>query len=305
MIFAYLGPPEKKPALPVFDTFELAQTERVPYAIDYPCNWLQVAENPMDPFHSVFLHTRVTRAQFHPAWGALPIVDWLPMQHSVGIYLTNTRCWNDFLWVRLAEVFLPNFAQPPDIYQNPSQEKFFPRVGISKWTVPVDNTNCKIIGWRHFGAELDVDGKGDRSKVGLNKVDFVGQTGIERSRDEAQREPGDYEAQVSQGPIAVHALEHRGLTDKGVALLRSALRRAIRSVAAGNDPPQPNLNQDGRVASYAGDVIVKRPGLEKDREAQRNLGRQLGEIVADTLLMKEAERRGAIERQVRALLQKG
>ena len=34
----------------------------MPYSIDYPCNWLQVAENPMDPFHSVFLHTRVTRA---------------------------------------------------------------------------------------------------------------------------------------------------------------------------------------------------------------------------------------------------
>ena len=29
-----------------FSTFSLPGVERVPYAIDYPCNWLQVAENP-------------------------------------------------------------------------------------------------------------------------------------------------------------------------------------------------------------------------------------------------------------------
>ena len=46
---------------------------------------------------------------------------------------------------------------------------------------------------------LIVDGKGNRANVGLNKVDFVGQTGVERSYEEGQRMPGDYEAQVSQG----------------------------------------------------------------------------------------------------------
>ena len=62
LVFAYLGPPELTPKLPVLDTFSLPGVELVPYLIDYPCNWLQVAENPMDPFHSVFLHTRVTCA---------------------------------------------------------------------------------------------------------------------------------------------------------------------------------------------------------------------------------------------------
>ena len=62
LVFAYLGPPELRPEFPMLDTLSLPGDELVPYAIDYPCNWLQVAENPMDPFHSVFLHTRVTRA---------------------------------------------------------------------------------------------------------------------------------------------------------------------------------------------------------------------------------------------------
>ena len=36
-----------------------------------------------------------------------------------------------------------------DIYQNPDREKF-PRVGITKWTVPLDDRSCRIVAWRHF-----------------------------------------------------------------------------------------------------------------------------------------------------------
>ena len=78
-----------------------------------------------------------------------------------------------------------------------------------------------------------VDGKGDRDGVGLNKVDFVGQTGVERSYEEGQISPGDYEAQVSQGAITIHADEQLGTTDGGVARYRRMLRDAIRAVAAG------------------------------------------------------------------------
>ena len=132
LVFAYLGPPELEPPFPMLDTLSLPGNELVPYAIDYPCNWLQVAENPMDPFHSVFLHTRVTRVHFNPAWGAMPVVEWHRLADDTGIYLTNVRRWEDFLWVRTAEVMLPAIAQPPDIFQNPDREKFFPGVGITK-----------------------------------------------------------------------------------------------------------------------------------------------------------------------------
>ena len=83
--------------------------------------------------------------------------------------------------------------------------------------VPLDDRSCRIVAWRHFNDTLDVDGKGDRSAVGLNKVDFVGQTGVERSYEEGQVSPGDYEAQVSQGEITIHADEQLGTTDGGVA----------------------------------------------------------------------------------------
>lgn len=150
------------------------------------------------------------------------------MDDRLGIFLTNTRRWKEFIWVRTAENMFPAIAQPPDIYQDATQEKFFPRVGITKWTVPVDDRNCKILGWRHFNPGLDEHGKGDRSKVGLNIIDFLGQTGSERSYAEGQRMPSDYEAQVGQGEITIHAEETLGSTDAGVAMLRRGLRRAWR-----------------------------------------------------------------------------
>ena len=45
----------------------------MPYYITYPCNWLQVQENVMDPAHAVFLHTRISFSQFADAWGELPV----------------------------------------------------------------------------------------------------------------------------------------------------------------------------------------------------------------------------------------
>ncbi|MGI9334249.1 MAG: Rieske 2Fe-2S domain-containing protein [Gammaproteobacteria bacterium] len=304
LVFAYLGPPGLEPAFPILDTLSLPGDELVPYAIDYPCNWLQVAENPMDPFHSVFLHTRVTRAHFNPAWGALPIVEWHPLEDRTGIYLTNVRRWQDFMWVRTAEVLLPAIAQPPDIFQNPDREKFFPGVGITKWTVPVDDTHCKIVAYRHFSDELDLDDKGDRARVGLNKVDFVGQTGVERTYEQGQQMPGDYEAQVSQGSITVHAEEQLATTDKGVALYRRMLREAIRALAAGDEPPQLTPAPNDRIPTMAGDVIVRVPGSNEDDTAlQRTVGRQVGRIVHDTTNLERADRRVEIERRVRALLE--
>lgn len=306
LVFAYLGPPGRCPEFPLLDTMAQPGNDMVPYAIEYPCNWLQVAENPMDPFHSVFLHTRVTRAHFNPAWGALPEVQWHAMADRTGIYLTNTRRWNEYLWIRTAEVLLPAIAQPPDIYQNPDREKFFPRVGITKWTVPCDDTSCKIVAWRHFNETLDLDGKGDRKKVGLDMVDFVGQTGVERSYAEGQRMPGDYEAQVSQGAITVHAQEQLGKTDVGVARYRRMLRDAIRAVRAGGDPPVPARNADGHVPTMAGDVIVRVPPANADdRAVQRALGSRVGEIVAMTLPLTAGERAGIIEARVRALIASG
>ena len=58
LVFAYMGPPNQQPAFPIFDSYDLPGYQLVarPGYI-WPCNWLQVKENSMDPAHLAFLHT--------------------------------------------------------------------------------------------------------------------------------------------------------------------------------------------------------------------------------------------------------
>lgn len=300
LVFAYLGPPEEKPEFPIYDTFEIEDTEMVPYSIDMPCNWLQVNENPQDPFHAVFLHTRATRAQFSPSWGATGLLEWHRTEDGTRVYLTNTRRWGKFIWVRVAETVTPNFAQPTNIFEDASSEKYFTRVGISKWVVPVDDVNCKIIAWRHFNNM--VGNEPDYERIGLNKVDFIGQTGVERTQEEAHREPGDFEAQVGQGPITINKLERLGTTDTGVALLRSTLRRGIRRVMKRENIRRPNLNVEGRVPTMSGDVVLDIPESGKDEATQRKIvGRAVGKIVVDTMQLAYEERQSEMKKRLKKI----
>ena len=225
-----------------------------------------------------------------------------PLAGDTGIYLTNARRWEDFVWVRTAEWLAPNFAQPPDIYQNPDREKFFVRVGITKWTVPVDDTSCRIIAWRHFNESLVNDKRSDRDSIGVDKVDFLGQSGSERSYEEGQRVPGDYEAQVSQGPITIHALEQMGQTDAGVASMRQMLREGIRALANGTAPPRAAPAENGLVPTTAGDVILRVPKSNADdTELRRRLASRIGAIVVETMALSHLDRAAEIERRVRGL----
>jgi hypothetical protein len=59
---------------------------------------------------------------------------------------------------------------------------------------------------------------------------------IEMTEAERQASPGDWEAQMSQGPITLHSQEHLATSDKGIAMVRRLLKRQIRVVQEGGDP---------------------------------------------------------------------
>ena len=56
------------------------------------------------------------------------------------------------------------------------------------------------------------------------------------TEEERQRAPGDWEAQVGQGPITFHSEEHLASSDRGVTMLRRFFRKQIEVVADGGDP---------------------------------------------------------------------
>jgi hypothetical protein len=103
------------------------------------------------------------------------------------------------------------------------------------------------------------------------------------SYEAGQRNPGDFEAQVSQRPIAIHGLEHIGATDRGVMMFRNQTRRGIRAVQAGHNPA--GLCRDAGVVipTYCNDTVVRMPP-DADPAMDRQVMRQTGRRLADGYL---------------------
>jgi hypothetical protein len=80
-----------------------------------------------------------------------------------------------------------------------------------------------------------------------------------RTYEEMQREPGDYEAQMSQRAIARHGAEHLGATDRGVIMMRRMVREGIRAVAAAKDPKGLRRALDGPIPTYGSDTVRRIP----------------------------------------------
>jgi hypothetical protein len=147
---------------------------------------------------------------------------------------------------------------------------------------------------------MDPHGDSNLSLIGLGKVDLPGQTG-DRSYEERQRNPGDWNAQVSQGPIAVHGNEYLGTTDRGIILLRRRLRANIRALAQGLKPA-PEFGASA-TPTYIHEIVLRvppRPGSD-DGELRRSFGRAVARIVIDSGTLQTDKRGAEVERRVRAL----
>src|SRR5208282_2018836 len=247
LVFAYMGPPDAQPDFAILDTYDLPGYQLAArQATVWPCNWLQVKENSMDPAHLAFLHTLPGSQGFTDDLGALGEWDW--METPVGMVYIDTRRQGDRVWVRVADFILPNIHQFPPNADPMASRATINRPAATTWAVPLDDTHTMQIGFRRAP-----EGREMRRDAGF------GQDG-NRSYEERQRVPGDYDAQMSiHGGTARHGLEHLAATDRGVIMMRNLIRQGIRAVQDGagrghNSPP------NGKVtATYAHDRVV--PGI--------------------------------------------
>jgi nitrite reductase/ring-hydroxylating ferredoxin subunit len=269
LVFAYMGPPDQRPAFPILDTFDLPGYQLVarPGYI-WPCNWLQVKENSMDPAHLAFLHTLPGSEGFTGDLAALG--EWDFMETTAGMVYIDTRRQGEKVWVRVADFIPPNIHQFP-----PNADPLALRTGVNRptatrWAVPIDDTHTMQIGFNRAP-----EGREVRMGAGF------GQDG-NRPYEERQRIPGDYDAQMSiHGGIARHSLEHLASTDRGVIMLRNMIRQGIRAVQQGVDPRH-NSHQAGKVIStYSQDRVIAgippAPTPEEDRQLLRQTGRKVVE----------------------------
>jgi len=231
LVFAYLGPPDKKPLLPRIDVLdELAPGETLeaddsslggggPQII--PCNWLQHFENVVDSLHVPILHGVFSGHQFVPAMAQMPKVEWSTTERGVRVESWRTLDDGQRLY-RVTEAALPTLRVVPSPRLSKSG-----RVESIGWVLPLDDSHFRIY----------VAGRVERpGDIGRMRSKMNGKFWWELTEAEHREFPGDYEAQVSQGAIAAHSAEHLRTSDRGVALLRRFLRAQLHRVAEGADP---------------------------------------------------------------------
>jgi hypothetical protein len=266
LVFAYMGPPGAQPEFPIFDTYDLPGYQLAArQGAVWPCNWLQVKENSMDPAHLAFLHTLPGSQGFTDDLGALGEWDW--METPVGMVYIDTRRQGDRVWVRIADFILPNIHQFPPNADPMALRTTINRPAATTWAIPLDDTHTMQIGFRRAP-----EGREMRPGNGF------GQDG-NRSYEERQRVPGDYDAQISiHDGMARHGLEHLAATDRGLIMMRNMIRQAIRAVQNGATSGR-NSPANGKVTpTYSHDRVV--PGIPPAATPQE-----------DKLLLRETARK--------------
>jgi len=231
LIFAYMGPPQRKPVVPRYDCLETMDEGEFVEADDsslggggpaiIPCNWLQHYENVVDPFHVPILHGSFSGAQFTNAMASMPDVHF--ETSARGVIVRSTRTMDDGRTLyRVTEAVIPTLRVVP----NPRLAQFA-RVESIGWVLPIDDTSFRI----YVAGRVKQSGD-----IGRMRSKFNGNFWWDMTEEEHRRHPGDYEAQVGQGPITVHSEEHFAQSDRGVLMLRRLLQQQLALVARGGDP---------------------------------------------------------------------
>jgi len=258
LVFAYLGPPQKKPRLPRYACLEELGPGEFIEADDssigsggaqvVPCNWLQHWENVVDPFHVPVLHGSFSGAQFVEQMAQMPKVEFSATDRGVKVLSLRTLA-DGRVFRRITEAVMPTLRVVP----NPRVSGFGTVESIG-WVLPLDDTHFRIY----------VCGRvGEHGALGKMRSKMGGKLWSELSEEEHQRFPGDYEAQTGQGAITLHSEEHFATSDKGIALLRRFLEQQLERIARGEDPACVAFDDDGACVRFeAGNFIADPPAAQ-------------------------------------------
>jgi len=251
LVFAYLGPPEKKPVLPRYECLEVMAPGEFVEADDssiggggpaiIPCNWLQHFENVVDPYHVPVLHGSFSGPQFTNMMASMPEVTFEMSKR--GVTVRSIRKQDDGkIFYRVTEAALPTLRVVP----NPRVAQFA-RVESIGWTLPIDDVSFRI----YVAGRVKQSGD-----IGRMRSKFNGKFWWDMTEEEHQRFPGDYEAQVGQGPVTLHSEEHFGQSDRGILMVRRMLTEQLEALAAGRDPIGVSFDPNGGPVEFeAGNFI--------------------------------------------------
>jgi nitrite reductase/ring-hydroxylating ferredoxin subunit len=234
LVFAYMGPAEKKPVLPRYDILEDLQPGEI-YATAIggqgatgdasfdvvPYSWLHMCDNIMDPYHVYVLHSTFTGLQFAPDFARMPKkVDFFNAEHGV-CYSAVRDMPDGRIYDRISSYLLPNIMSVPP-FMNVGETR---SISMS-WVVPVDDSHYFQV----------ITERCRESRFVAPRPSTIGKAWGDMTEDERRELPNDFEAQEGQGPISLHSEEHLVTSDKGIAMQRRLLTRQMKVVQDGGDP---------------------------------------------------------------------
>jgi 5,5'-dehydrodivanillate O-demethylase len=227
LLWAYLGP-APAPLLPRFEFMVRDDYDKDIGISRMPCNWLQIAENTMDPLHIEYLHMRYTN-YVNRRKGLPPVQTRTHKEIAFDVfeYGINKR--------RLWEGDSPDSQEwtigHPQIFPGHAMVAY----GGTDWVqyqlrIPVDDTNT-ILYW--YNSRRRETGKALQAEVSMweNPWSTPGGDFIPE-----QLNAQDMMVMITQGDVTDHALEHLGRSDRGVVLYRETLLQQMERVAKGEDP---------------------------------------------------------------------
>jgi 5,5'-dehydrodivanillate O-demethylase len=226
MLFAYLGP-QPAPLLPRFEFLVREEFDHEVGVTRMPCNWLQIAENSVDPQHVEFLHMRYINYR-HRRLGRPPVRQRNCKKTAYEVFrygISKKRLWED--------------APEDDAEWTIGHPLLFPGNNVITPTgsllqciyrVPIDDTNTMVF-W--YSARRRPAGQAPRADVPLNDIPWCDSDG-KFLRDNVAGQ--DMMVMIAQGDIADRTGEHLGTSDRGVALYRKTLLEQVARVERGEDP---------------------------------------------------------------------
>ena len=230
MLFAYLGP-LPAPELPRWEIFDYENGFAQIVISEIPCNWLQGAENNVDPVHFEWIHENWTERQngkkHNPAATHLSI-DIDEFEYGITYRRTLRERSEDNPENRRKRLISNNYSRMhlmPNI--------FCPIGTHMEYRVPVDDYNTLSVSFSWEAVPLEQQPYVQKRIPHWYAPIKDPETGRWITTHVLNQ---DIVGWVGQGTIADRNNEHLGASDVGIIALRKGLKSNIKAVEKGLDP---------------------------------------------------------------------
>jgi phenylpropionate dioxygenase-like ring-hydroxylating dioxygenase large terminal subunit len=288
VIWAYMGPPEKKPEPPGMEWTRAPEAYRNVSKTLELCNYLQAIEGGIDTVHSAFLHNNDLGDK--NSLGQLNHRPKLEVERtSYGFRYAGIRDIGEIgTYIRMYQFVLPfHQFRPSQIAKSDGTRAKIPQIRGHMW-VPADDENTMIYNWIYACDEdkpftpqairkyEDNAGRGPNGESTIRRRTKANDWLINREVQRTKTFTGieglntqDLAAQESMGPIVDRSREHLGSTDKAIIALRRIMLDVVEDFQKGVEPPgvDPNTYKNVRAADMIApkDVPWQEAGKEELR----------------------------------------